>query len=46
MLFLNTLVISTIIGAFLFVFIEVPWANFEKWFFTLLLGGFKKPKKV
>ena len=28
MLFLNTLVISTIIGAFLFVFIEVPWAKF------------------
>ena len=45
-LFLDVLVISTFIGALLFVFIEVPWANFEKWFFSLILGGGRKAKKV
>jgi hypothetical protein len=46
MLFLNALVISTLIGAMLFVCIEVPWSNFEKWFFSLILGNAKKAKKV
>ena len=45
-LFLDVLVISTFIGALLFVFVEVPWANFEMWFFSLLLGGSRKSKKV
>jgi hypothetical protein len=45
MVYLSILVISTFIGAMLFVFIEVPWANFEKWFFSLILGSGQKAKK-
>jgi hypothetical protein len=46
MVFLSILVISTFIGSILFVFIEVPWSNFEKWFFSLILGRGQKAKKV
>jgi hypothetical protein len=43
---LNVLAFSLIISAILFVCIEVPWANTEKWIFTRILGTGKKPKNT
>lgn len=45
MFVLNVLVISLAIGAFIFVFVEVPWMNTEKWFFSMILGGGENNKR-
>jgi hypothetical protein len=44
-LFLNILVASAATALVLFVCVEVPWANTEKWFFALILSGGGKAKK-
>ena len=46
MFLLSVTAISVIVSAILFVCIEVPWSNTEKWLFSLILGGGKKSKKI
>jgi len=46
MVCINTVVISIFVSAILFVCVEAPWANTEKWFFSIILGRTQKPKNT
>jgi hypothetical protein len=43
--FFSLLALSIAISAVLFVGVEMPWANTQKWFFSIVLGQGTKAKK-
>ena len=43
---INVIALSILVSAVLFVCVEAPWANTEKWFFSIMLGRGQKPKRT